>query len=160
MIKPFQFDIWGGFSLSLSGIIMTNENIYRNNELNRKIKFILLMYKESLNTIQGVFNLKKTIFEESIVNKDSIDHLKSNLVRIQHQFDVLYSLLESDKTQDANEQKAFMISELSDIIKQAESLEATLCSHNNDSTITASAFVSLQKLKNLARKHKKILQDL
>ena len=139
---------------------MLNRSVYNANETHKKIKFICLMYREFLNTIKGLFDLKKTIFEEAIVDKDTVEHLKSNLKRIPKQFDVLYNYLENDKSSEANDQKDFMISELTDIINQAESIEALVGSHKNDTTITASAFASLEKLKSLAENHKKLLEDL
>ena len=84
---------------------MTNNNIYSLNEIHKKIKFICLMYRESFNTIKGLFDLKKTIFEEAIVDKNTVEHLKSNLKRISSQFDVLYNYLENNKSSEANDQK-------------------------------------------------------
>ena len=86
--------------------------------------------------------------------------MKSNLKRISSQFDVLYNYLENNKSSEANDQKDFMISELTDIISQAESIEILVGSHKNDTTITASTFDSLEKLKNLAENQKNLLEDL
>lgn len=107
-------------------------------------------YEGALYVIGSSIATYRSSLRESVITKDAIDILKKSFKRIPQMYEKFFNQLEDEKIEEAKEQIDFVIKSLEDVLKKIDEYKEMLESHENDVTITAEDFASLQKLEGLA----------
>lgn len=112
------------------------------------------LYFGALHLIGNSISTYNTSLREAVISKEAICTLKNIFVRVPIMYERFYENLEIEKVEEANEQLDFILKSLDEIISTVNNYKNILKSHNNNTTIAAEDFASLQKLQELAEQQK------
>lgn len=107
-------------------------------------------YEGALYVIGSSIATYRSSLREAVIPKDAIDILKRSFERIPVMYSVFYYQLENEKIDEARRQINFVISSLEDVLEKIAEYKDMLRGQENDVSIAAEDFVSLQKLEGLA----------